>query len=156
MAVLGDLDACRRVAYENVEDAANAGLHYAELRFSPYYMAMKHQLPVAGVVEAVIDGIRSGCRDRDIDIRLIGIMSRTFGEAACLQELEGLLAHRDGITALDLAGDELGFPAACSSTTSTARATPACASPCTRAKPPARKASGRRSASWAPSVSVTG
>lgn len=71
---------------------------------------MKHQLPVAGVVEAVIDGIRSGCRDRDIDIRLIGIMSRTFGEAACLQELEGLLAHRDGITALDLAGDELGFP----------------------------------------------
>ena len=62
------------------------------------------------VVEAVIDGIRSGCRDRDIDIRLIGIMSRTFGEAACLQELEGLLAHRDGITALDLAGDELGFP----------------------------------------------
>ncbi|AVU35286.1 TPA: adenosine deaminase [Serratia marcescens] len=110
VAVLGDLDACRRVAYENVEDAANAGLHYAELRFSPYYMAMKHQLPVAGVVEAVIDGIRSGCRDRDIDIRLIGIMSRTFGEAACLQELEGLLAHRDGITALDLAGDELGFP----------------------------------------------
>ncbi|EMH4136900.1 TPA: adenosine deaminase [Serratia marcescens] len=110
VAVLGDLDACRRVAYENVEDAANAGLHYAELRFSPYYMAMKHQLPLAGVVEAVIDGIRSGCRDRDIDIRLIGIMSRTFGEAACLQELEGLLAHRDGITALDLAGDELGFP----------------------------------------------
>ena len=81
VAVLGDLDACRRVAYENVEDAANAGLHYAELRFSPYYMAMKHQLPVAGVVEAVIDGIRSGCRDRDIDIRLIGIMSRTMDAA---------------------------------------------------------------------------
>lgn len=57
VAVLGSLEACRRVAYENVEDAANAGLHYAELRFSPFYMAMKHQLPVAGVVEAVIDGI---------------------------------------------------------------------------------------------------
>ncbi|MFV8757383.1 adenosine deaminase, partial [Yersinia enterocolitica] len=50
VAVLGSLEACRRVAYENVEDAANAGLHYAELRFSPFYMAMKHQLPVAGVV----------------------------------------------------------------------------------------------------------
>lgn len=71
---------------------------------------MKHQLPVAGVVEAVIDGITAGCRDFDIDIRLIGILSRTFGEQACLQELDGLLAHRDGITALDLAGDELGFP----------------------------------------------
>ncbi|WP_156292227.1 adenosine deaminase [Serratia oryzae] len=110
VAVLGDLDACRRVAYENVEDAANAGLHYAELRFSPYYMARKHRLPVAGVVEAVIDGVRSGCRDLSIDVRLIGILSRTFGADVCQQELEGLLAHRDGVTALDLAGDELSFP----------------------------------------------
>ncbi|MHC6801319.1 adenosine deaminase, partial [Vibrio antiquarius] len=39
VAVLGDLDACRRVAYENVEDALNAQIDYAELRFSPYYMA---------------------------------------------------------------------------------------------------------------------
>ncbi|MCX8956069.1 adenosine deaminase [Erwinia psidii] len=108
--VLASLDDCRRVALENVEDAALAGIHYAELRFSPGYMAMTHQLPVAGVVEAVIDGIRAGCQQQDIDVRLIGIMSRTFGEEACRRELEGLLAHRDGITALDLAGDELGFP----------------------------------------------
>ncbi|MFS7314683.1 adenosine deaminase [Rahnella rivi] len=108
--VLGDIDACRRVAKENVEDAAKAGLHYTELRFSPYYMAMNHNLPVAGVVEAVIEGIREGQKNHDIDVRLIGILSRTFGEDACVQELEGLLAHRDGITALDLAGDELGFP----------------------------------------------
>src|SRR5471030_1496104 len=73
-------------------------------------MAMNHKLPVAGVVEAVIEGIREGQKNHDIDVRLIGILSRTFGEDACVQELEGLLAHRDGITALDLAGDELGFP----------------------------------------------
>ncbi len=108
--VLGSLDACRRVALENVEDAARAGIHYAELRFSPGYMAMTHNLPVAGVVEAVIDGIKAGCGKHNIDVRLIGIMSRTFGEEACLRELDGLLAHRDSITALDLAGDELGFP----------------------------------------------
>jgi len=108
--VLASLDACRRVAYENIEDAANNGLHYVELRFSPGYMAMTHQLPVDGVVEAVIAGVREGCRDFNVDARLIGIMSRTFGETACLLELDALLAHRDGITALDLAGDELGFP----------------------------------------------
>ncbi len=40
--VLGDLDACRRIAKENVEDAARAGLHYTELRFSPYYLSLIH------------------------------------------------------------------------------------------------------------------
>lgn len=108
--VLASLDACRRVAFENIEDAARNGLHYVELRFSPGYMAMAHQLPVAGVVEAVIDGVREGCRTFGVQAKLIGIMSRTFGEAACQQELEAFLAHRDQITALDLAGDELGFP----------------------------------------------
>lgn len=108
--VLASLDACRRVAYENMEDAARHGLHYVELRFSPGYMAMTHNLPVAGVVEAVIAGVREGSQAFGVEARLIGIMSRTFGEAACLQELEALLAHRDSITALDLAGDELGFP----------------------------------------------
>lgn len=108
--MLASLDACRRVAYENLEDAARNGLHYVELRFSPRYMAMTHQLPVAGVVEAVIAGVKEGSRDFNVEARLIGILSRTFGEAACEEELEALLAHRDGITALDLAGDELGFP----------------------------------------------
>ena len=108
--VLASLEACRRVAYENLEDAARNGLHYVELRFSPRYMAMTHQLPVAGVVEAVIAGVKEGSRDFNVEARLIGILSRTFGEAACEEELEALLAHRDGITALDLAGDELGFP----------------------------------------------
>ncbi|MDA8488853.1 adenosine deaminase [Kluyvera sp. Awk 3] len=108
--VLASLEACRRVAYENVEDAARNGLHYVELRFSPRYMAMTHQLPVDGVVEAVIAGVKEGCKAFNVEARLIGIMSRTFGEAACEEELNALLAHRDGITALDLAGDELGFP----------------------------------------------
>ncbi|WP_318504601.1 adenosine deaminase [Photobacterium leiognathi] len=110
VAVLGDLDACRRVAYENVEDALRAQIDYAELRFSPYYMAMKHNLPVAGVVEAVIDGINAGCRDFGIKANLIGIMSRTFGVDACQQELDALLTHKDKLVAIDLAGDELGQP----------------------------------------------
>ncbi|EJD6660964.1 adenosine deaminase [Providencia sp. CRE-3FA-0001] len=110
VSVLADLDACRRVAFENVEDAFNAGIDYAELRFSPYYMAMKHHLPVEGVVEAIIDGVQAGCKQFEIKINLIGILSRTFGQHACSTELQGLLAHRHHLCALDLAGDELGFP----------------------------------------------
>lgn len=153
--VLASLDACRRVAFENIEDAARNGLHYVELRFSPGYMAMAHQLPVAGVVEAVIAGVREGCKTFGVEARLIGIMSRTFGEAACLQELDALLAHRDHITALDLAGDELDSLAVCSCPISTRHATPAGILPCMRAKPRAQKASGRPLKSWALSVLVT-
>lgn len=110
VAVLGDLEACRRVAYENVEDALRAQIDYTELRFSPYYMAMKHNLPIAGVVEAVVDGVQAGVRDFGVQANLIGIMSRTFGTEACQKELEAILSQKDHIVAVDLAGDELGQP----------------------------------------------
>ena len=110
VAVLGDLDACRRIAYENVEDAKLASIDYAELRFSPYYMAMKHNLPVQGVVEAVVDGVQAGVRDFNVKTNLIGIMSRTFGVDRCHQELEALLTQSTHLVAVDLAGDELGQP----------------------------------------------
>ena len=60
VAVLADYEACRRVAYENVEDLLHAGIDYAELRFSPAYMAMAHKLHPQGVVEAIIDGVAAG------------------------------------------------------------------------------------------------
>ncbi|MDN2664992.1 adenosine deaminase [Psychromonas sp. 14N.309.X.WAT.B.A12] len=110
VAVLGDLDACYRVAYENVQDAKNALIDYTELRFSPYYMAMKHNLPVQGVVEAVVAGVAAGSRDFNVKTNLIGIMSRTFGAEACQIELDGLLSQKDKLVAVDLAGDELGQP----------------------------------------------
>lgn len=108
--VLGDYDACRRVAYENIEDLSLAGIDYAELRFSPGYMARHHCLDPQGVVEAVLDGVMAGSRDFAVPVNLIGIMSRTFGQAACEQELNACLAYKDKLVAMDLAGDELGFP----------------------------------------------
>ena len=110
VAVLADLDACKRIAYENVQDAYLQGLHYAELRFSPYYMAMKHNLAIGDVVAAVVDGIKLGQKDFPVKINLIGILSRTFGTQQCHQELAGLLAHQNELVAIDLAGDELGKP----------------------------------------------
>ncbi|WP_417762494.1 adenosine deaminase [Shewanella sp.] len=110
VAVLADLDAVRRVAYENVEDVANSGIDYAELRFSPYYMAMNHKLPLQAVVEAVIDGTNAAMRDFNTQVKLIGILSRTFGQQACLAEMNALVSCHQDIVAVDLAGDELGFP----------------------------------------------
>jgi len=111
-AILHDLDACRRVAYENVEDAKREGIDYIELRFSPWFMSETHELDPAGVVEAVADGIRAAERDTGVRAQMIGIMSRTYDTETCHRELDALLAHRDHLVAIDLAGDELKFPAA--------------------------------------------
>jgi len=110
-AILTDLDACRRVAYENVEDARDEGLDYVELRFSPWFMAEPNGLPPAGVVEAVADGIVAGERDFGVRAQAIGILSRTYDTETCHHELDALLAHRDHLVAIDLAGDEERFPA---------------------------------------------
>lgn len=110
-AVMVDYDAVRRIARENVEDLKNEGLDYAELRFSPWFMAEANRLDPAGVTEAVIDGVAAGARDFGVRVNLIGILSRTYGPETGRRELDALLRHRDHITALDLAGDEANFPA---------------------------------------------
>ncbi|MBA6355697.1 MULTISPECIES: adenosine deaminase [unclassified Colwellia] len=108
--VLSSLDDVIRIGYENVEDAYLANIDYAELRFSPFYMAMTHKLPIEGVVEAIIEGVNQGRKKYPTKINLIGILSRTFGVDNCETELNALLAHKDNIVALDLAGDEYNFP----------------------------------------------
>jgi len=108
--VMVNLDACRRIACENVLDAAAEGLDYVELRFSPLFMAETHQLDPQAVTAAVIEGIEEGRRQTGIKVNLIGIISRTYGVEKSWQELNALLAHRHAITALDLAGDEANYP----------------------------------------------
>ena len=112
-------DACRRIAYENVEDAKREGMDYIELRFSPWFMVARsmatimaedHSLDPAGVTEAVVEGIQAGRRDFSMKVNLIGILSRTYGPVTAAQELRALSSQREHIVALDLAGDEVNFP----------------------------------------------
>lgn len=110
VGVLVDYDACRRIAFENMEDAAREGIDYIELRYSPWFMAESHDLDPQGVVEAVTDGIRTGERQFGIRANQIGILSRHYGPETAHQELDALLSCHDEITALDLAGDEGNFP----------------------------------------------
>ncbi len=109
--VLVNIEACARVAYENVLDAAAEGMDYVELRFSPYFMAEPNRLNPTAVTEAVVAGIARGQNEIGLPVKLIGILSRTFGPEAAFVELEALLSHRDAIVALDLAGDEKNWPA---------------------------------------------
>jgi adenosine deaminase len=108
--VLSSLDDCKRIAFENVEDVFNAGIHYAELRFSPYYMSKAYKLPIEDVVAAVIDGVNDGMKKYPVKIKLIGILSRTFGVEQCQKELSALLVHKEKLIGIDLAGDEYNYP----------------------------------------------
>ena len=110
-AIVGDTDAVRRIARENVEDAARDGLDYVELRFSPYFQSRPFDLDPAAVVDAVVAGVEDGRRVTGIGANLIGILSRTYGPDACAIELDALLTKRNAIVALDLAGDEAQWPA---------------------------------------------
>ena len=110
LAILVDYDACRRVAYENVEDAHREGIDYVELRFSPWFMAETHGLDPAGVAEACADGIEAGSRTFGLRANLVGIISRTYGPEAGWRELRALLRLRDRLAGLDLAGDEARWP----------------------------------------------
>ncbi len=107
--VLVDYDACRRIAYENIQDAQSEGLDYIELRFSPWFMAEPAGLQPEAVVEAVVDGARSASQDTGLPFGLIGILSRTYGPETAWLELEALLNQRDQLAGLDLAGDEANY-----------------------------------------------
>jgi len=110
VGVLKTLDDVVRIGFENVEDAYNANIDYAELRFSPYYISMTHNLPIEGVVEAIIEGVNQGTKKFNTKTNLIGILSRTFGVERCQSELDALLTYKDNLVAVDLAGDEYNFP----------------------------------------------
>ncbi len=111
VSVLATPEACYEVAYENVVMAKREGVDYAELRFSPFFMAKAFNLPLHAVVDAVVEGVKAGNAAHKTQYQLIGILSRTFGIEACHRELASILAYSDHIIALDLAGDEVNYPA---------------------------------------------
>ena len=108
--VLVDYEACRRIAYENVEDAFREGIDYIELRYSPWFMAEAHALHPEGVVEAVTDGIRAAEKVFPIRVAQLGILSRHYGPEIAMRELDAELTFAAEFAGLDLAGDEANFP----------------------------------------------
>jgi len=106
-SVMVDYDACRRIVWDNLEDAVQEGLDYVELRFSPLFMAEAHKLDPMGVTSAVCEVWEEARNRLPVRAKLIVILSRHYGPEACQVELEAAIAHRDrGVVAIDLAGVE--------------------------------------------------
>ncbi|MFC4004499.1 adenosine deaminase [Prauserella oleivorans] len=106
-------EALARVAAEAVEDLADDGVVYAELRYAPELFVARG-LSLDGVIRAVQDGItdgerRAAARGQRIQARQLLCAMRQHARALEIAELA--VRYRDaGVAGFDIAGPEAGYP----------------------------------------------
>lgn len=111
-SVMQDQDALVRIAKEHVDSLAADGVIYGEVRFAPV-LHNEQGLDPEAVLEAVLEGITSGCADTGIDVRIIVCSLRHMDPDVSLRSAEAAVTFRDrGVVGFDLAGDESGYPPA--------------------------------------------
>ena len=100
--------ALERVAFEFIEDMADDGVVYAEVRFAPVYHTQLG-LTQDEVVAAVIAGLERGEQTYGVKWGLIICAMRHLTDS--LEAAELAIRNRDlGVVGFDLAGGEFGFP----------------------------------------------
>ncbi len=101
-----------RVTREAVEDAARDNVRYMELRFTPVALSRAERFPLHDVMDWVCNSASEAAKQFGIDVKLIASVNRH--ESPELAEQVAWLAadYQDkGIVALDIAGNEVEFPA---------------------------------------------
>jgi len=104
----------RRVAFEAVEDAARDNVRYLELRFTPPALAKSQGYPLDEVADWVLAAVEQACQAYPaIRVRLIVTLNR-HEPVRLAEQVTQIAIDRlpRGIVGLDLAGDEVNFPAA--------------------------------------------
>lgn len=113
LKVLQRKEALKRVSKELVEDLANQGNEYAEIRFAPQ-LSTREGLTQKEVLDAVIGGIKEGLKTSpSIKIGLLLCLMRGGSKEENKESV--LLANEykgNFVKGLDLAGDENNYPCA--------------------------------------------
>lgn len=107
IALLQTTTALRRVARELVEDLANDGVRYAEIRWAPR-LHLERGLAVREVIEAVAEGVAEASGPR---IGLIVTAMRSHPPAANVLLAAAAAAVGPPVVGFDLAGPEAAYPA---------------------------------------------
>ncbi|WP_424765517.1 adenosine deaminase [Paenibacillus sp. sgz302251] len=108
---LQDGAALERVAYELVEQAAGERVLYMEVRFAPELHRRKG-LSNDEVIHHVVEGLKRAERTFGVLSRAIIICMRNHPFELNKDTLEAAARfYRNGVVAVDLAGDEAAFPA---------------------------------------------
>jgi adenosine deaminase len=113
VAVMQTAQGLRRVASECVQDLADDGVVYAEIRWAPE-LHVREGLSLSDAVDAVIAGFAEGvaiAAGKGQQIR-VGTVATAMRHAARSREIAELaVAYRDrGVVGFDIAGAEAGFP----------------------------------------------
>lgn len=104
-------DVIHRITREAIEDAAKDNVRYMELRFTPVALSRAERFPLHDVIDWVIVSTREAAEKYNVNVKLIASVNRH--ESAELAEQVAWLAAehiKDGLVALDLAGNEAEFP----------------------------------------------
>ena len=107
LSVMQSPEALERVARDCVEDLAEDGIDYAEVRFAPEAHNARG-MTMDDAIEAVLAGF-SRARDLGIIVGLICTALRDQPHSLAVAEAAGRWAGR-GVVGFDLAGPEIGFP----------------------------------------------
>ena len=102
----------QRVIHEAIEDAAIDNIEYLELRFTPAALSQAKDFPLDEVVGWVVDFANEAARQFEIRVGLIASVNRH--EPVKLAEAVAQISADNagaGILGLDLAGNEVDFPA---------------------------------------------
>jgi adenosine deaminase len=113
VAVMQTAEALERVARECVEDLADDGVVYAEVRFAPE-LHTEEGLHLEAVAEAVLAGFAAGmenARDAGAPIVVRALFTAMRTAARSLEIAELAVRYRDvGVAGFDVAGPEVGYP----------------------------------------------
>jgi adenosine deaminase len=105
-------EAVERVAYEAVADAADDNIKYLELRFNPVAQARVQGFSLDEVTTWVCGAVSKAQKEHDIRVNLIVQVGRDERLETAWDVAQIAVAHRnEGVVGLDLAGDEVKYPA---------------------------------------------
>ncbi|MEM9236042.1 MAG: adenosine deaminase, partial [Verrucomicrobiota bacterium] len=108
IAVMQSAESLQRVAYEFIEDMAEDGVIYAEVRFAPVFHT-EAGLSQDEVVAEVVKGLTRGGKEFGVEWGLIICAMRNRQDS--LEAAELAIRWRDrGVVGFDLAGEEAGYP----------------------------------------------
>ncbi|MGH2523287.1 MAG: adenosine deaminase, partial [Anaerolineales bacterium] len=101
-----------RLTYEVIEDAVRDRIRYLELRFTPAALAKTQGYALHEVVDWVLLAVEKARQDfPDIQVELIASINRHESLEIAERVTQLAVEHKDDIVGLDLAGDEVNFPA---------------------------------------------